>query len=173
MSPIQHFKFCPQCGVRLSAPLTSAVLHCDACGFHLYFNPAIAAAAFVVRADRAVLFIRRARDPAKGKLALPGGFIDAGETAEVALRREIREEVGLEVGSIHYLYSGPNVYPYRGVTYTVLDLFFVAQALHPEQARALDAVEAVCWLDPAPLDPAELAFPSMIAALECYRAKPA
>ncbi|MGI8725504.1 MAG: NUDIX domain-containing protein [Methyloceanibacter sp.] len=47
-----------------------------------------------------VLLIRRGHDPFKGAYALPGGFVDIGETVEEACRREVREEVGMEVGDL-------------------------------------------------------------------------
>src|SRR4051812_42896330 len=127
MKPSLQFKFCPRCGEPGPKIDAGKTCRCEACGFSYYFNPAIAAAAFVIGPDGRALFIRRAKNPAKGKLALPGGFIDFGETAEAALRREIVEEVNLELATLEYLSSHPNEYFYKEVTYTVLDLFFVAQ----------------------------------------------
>jgi ADP-ribose pyrophosphatase YjhB (NUDIX family) len=110
-----------------------------------------------------VLFLVRANEPAKGLLAIPGGFVDAGENAEDALRREVREEVGLEVEAIRYVGTFPNQYPYRGVTYPVVDIVFQARALAPESARPLDGCAALLWRKLDTLDDAELAFPSIRA----------
>ena len=116
-----------------------------------------------------LLWGRRARDPAKGKLALPGGFVDVGETAEAALRREIREEVNLTVGPLEFLCSQPNDYSYHGITYPVLDLFFVAPALDTTRLRALDGVDSVHWIAPADLDLEDVAFPSVKRAVAVFR----
>jgi ADP-ribose pyrophosphatase YjhB (NUDIX family) len=117
-----------------------------------------------------LLFIRRAKDPGRGMLSIPGGFVDTGETAEEGLRRELREEVNLEVTTLEFLCTQPNVYHYQGMTYPVLDLFFLATALNPERARALDDVEALSWRNlSTELVPDELAFPSMRSALEVLR----
>ena len=116
---------------------------------------------FIGRPDGRMLFIIRGKDPGRGKLAPPGGFIDLGETAEVAAQREVREEVGLELQDLRFLCSQPNSYLYCGVTYPVLDLFFTATVAADTEAIPLDAVTAVRWLDPGSLDPEELAFTSM------------
>jgi ADP-ribose pyrophosphatase YjhB (NUDIX family) len=71
--------------------------------------------------------------PAKGKLAVPGGFIDIGETAEDGLRREIREEVNLAPGELRYLCTQVNDYVYRDINYPVLDLYFVGR-VNPSRA---------------------------------------
>ena len=52
-------------------------------------------------------------------------------------------------------------YPYRGLTYHVVDLIFVARIAAGAEARALDGVAALEWHDPVTLEPASLAFPSM------------
>ena len=163
--PVDHFRFCPRCGQGLQAPASAHTLHCQACGFVYYFNPAIAAAAFISNPSGQTLFIRRSKDPAKGKLAIPGGFVDIGETAERALQREIHEEVGLEVGSLTYLCSQTNDYHYKEITYPVLDLFFVAAVANSAGVAALDGVESYSWLDAAQVNPEEIAFPSVRAAL--------
>jgi len=117
-----------------------------------------------------MLFIRRAKEPAKGFLAPPGGFVDVGERVEEAVRREVREEVGLEITPPQFLGSFPNSYPYLGVTYPVLDFFLTADAVNPAAAQALDDVESFCWRDPLrEITPEELAFPSMHDALRLLR----
>ncbi len=61
-------------------------------------RPALTADVVVVRgqgAAREILLIRRAHDPFAGSWALPGGFIDAGETPQDAARRELSEETGI------------------------------------------------------------------------------
>lgn len=164
MSPVDHFKHCPRCGVpRAGEPVIP--FHCGTCGFTFYFNPTVAAAVIIVRQDGCVLFITRAKEPAKGKLAFPGGFIDIGERAEDGLRREAREEVGLEIGALEFLCSRPNEYVYKEIAYPVLDLLFTAPVSGEAEAQPLDGVSRVDWLEAAAVAPEELAFPSLRAGL--------
>lgn len=169
MEPFEKFRFCPSCGGAFPEGRASQPLRCGACGFTYYFNTTCATAALLVRGDGMALFIRRAKDPAKGKLAMPGGFIDEGETAEAGVRREFVEEVGFAPEQIDFLCSYPNSYFYKELTYPVLDFFFVARARGDEQPEALDGVASVHWMDPLTVDPDEIAFPSMRYALEVYR----
>ena len=91
------FQFCPKCGQKtLSAPRPN-LLECSKCGFHFYRNPAVAAAAVISDESGKIILIRRGKEPAKGKLAMPGGFVDFSETAEEGLRREVRGETSLEI----------------------------------------------------------------------------
>jgi 8-oxo-dGTP pyrophosphatase MutT (NUDIX family) len=159
-TPWALFRFCPRCGVPRAEPTTRPdPFRCDACGFLFFFNPAVAVAALVVRGDGRALFIRRASDPARGRLALAGGFVDPGENAEGALRREIREEVGLELTHLTFLSSSPNEYHYLGKT------------IDEARPAPLDGVASVEWLDPMAVDPEDLAFPSMRDGLRRYRAE--
>jgi len=165
MKPSQFFHHCPRCGAKQPAPSEgNASFACAACGFTFYFSAAIATAVFIERDDGRLLFIRRAKEPARGRLVPPGGFVDLGETAEDAVRREVREEAGLELEDIRFLCSQPNQYFYRDVTYPVLDFFFMARTVAAEHARALDDVVSLGWYRPDDVDVDELAFPSMKAA---------
>ncbi len=169
MKAHQRFRHCPSCGEAFPGGAAADPLRCGACGFVYYFGPTCATAALLIDAAGRALFIRRAKAPAEGQLGMPGGFIGEGETAEEAVRREFVEEVGFAPEELDFLCSYPNSYDYKGVTYPVLDFFFVARARGDEEPQALDGVASVHWLDPLAVDPAEIAFPSMVQALECYR----
>ncbi len=145
------------------------MLSCPSCGFLLHFNPAVAAGAIVSRPDGRVLLLRRAREPAQGRFGLPGGFVDTGEEVEQALRRETREETGLELEDVRFLGGWPNLYAWRGLDYPVLDLYFTARAGAGATARARDEVDACLWVAPGEIDPATLAFDSTRAAIARYR----
>lgn len=69
----------------------------------------------VVIHDGSVVLIRRAYEPFKGWYALPGGFVEVGETVEDACRRETREETGLVVQNLQLIgvYSDPARDPRR------------------------------------------------------------
>ncbi len=165
LQPAEAFQHCPRCGKGPGVEVRDALLACASCGFHLHFNPAVAAGAFVLDEDGRVLLLKRAQEPARGAFGVPGGFVDFGETAEQAVLRETREETGLQVQDVRYLGGWPNLYPWRGVDYPVLDLFFTARAAAGQQAHAREEVEACVWMRPDEIDPATLAFPSTRAAV--------
>ena len=92
----QIFTYCPHCGSKdIEFPNLVRFL-CHQCGFVYYHNIA-AAVAVIFRREREILFAVRNIDPDKGKLDLPGGFIDPDENAEAAACREVNEELGLEI----------------------------------------------------------------------------
>lgn len=160
------FKYCPHCG-EPSPPISpQRCLLCQACGFTFYFNSAAASGAFVFHAGQLVLCVR-GRDPGQGMLDVPGGFVDAGERVEDGLRREIREELGIDVGDLHYLASQPNDYRYAGVPYKTTDLFFVCEAASIAGIRAADDVGDFVLLRPEQVDPAAFAFDSTRQAFAC------
>ena len=164
------FDFCPRCGKERAGSSVNP-FHCAACGHTQYFGPTAAVAAILLGHDDRALLLRRAKDPGKGKLGLPGGFVDIGETAEDALRREIREEVNLEVSTLEFLCTLPNEYQYRGVTYPVLDAFFVVRVQSIAGVAALDGVEGLLWLAPAEVDLSAMAFRSNAEALRRFNAR--
>ena len=74
-------------------------------------TPAITADVVIPQEDQdeavKVVLIRRANDPFKGHLALPGGFAEIGESVEHAAVRETREETGLEVELVRLMGDHP------------------------------------------------------------------
>jgi NAD+ diphosphatase len=168
---MSSFSYCPICG---SGQLTSRganLLVCGACDFHYHLNPVVAVAALLGDDSGRLLLVRRAHDPSKGKLGAPGGFVDIGESAEEALRREIKEEVNLDVSSLAYFSSYPNEYLYRGRIIPVLDIFFTAQVHSWKDAAACAEVDSLAFVDPATINPVDLAFRSLQKALEDYNSR--
>jgi hypothetical protein len=71
------------------------------------------------------------------------------------------EETGVEIADLEFLSSHPNLYPYKGILYPVMDFFFTAQVDSLDGAHARDEVLEIVRLPVGKLDPAELAFDSM------------
>jgi NADH pyrophosphatase NudC (nudix superfamily) len=87
--------FCSACGAEI-ADTVHWPRHCNACGREHYRNP-IPVAVVMVPVDGGILTVRRAIPPGIGKLALPGGFINDGETWQEGGAREVLEETGLTI----------------------------------------------------------------------------
>lgn len=144
--PGEVMRFCPRCGSRSFQAERTDRLRCAACRFPLFINASAAVACLIEDEAGRLLLTERAREPFKGMLDLPGGFVDILETAEAAVAREIREELNLEVTGAVYLFSHPNRYPYEGLTYFTLDLAFRCQVADFAPLRAADDVSGVRFL---------------------------
>jgi 8-oxo-dGTP diphosphatase len=103
----------------------------------------------VIPAEEGVVLIRRGSDPFEGRWALPGGFVEVGETVEQAAVREAAEETGLVVELAHLVgvYSEPERDP-RGHNVSVA---FLARVFGGELLASTDASE-VSVLDPGAVD---------------------
>jgi 8-oxo-dGTP diphosphatase len=103
-------------------------------------TPALTTDAVVFDTAGRVLLIRRKNPPFEGQYALPGGFVDIGETVEAACRRELKEETGIEVGALTLVgvYSDPRRDP-RGHTCSVA---FLARVAGGEPEAGDDAAAA-------------------------------
>lgn len=156
------FRYCPACAAETGQWVAGREFRCPGCGFRFFQNVA-AACGVVVRRGEHFLFLERAKNPAKGLLGLPGGFVDPGEGVEEALAREVREEIGGTLGPLTFLGSFPNRYPFAGVEYHTCDLYFSADLVgDPASLRAdPDEVASLVWLPADAVQTDRLAFPSL------------
>ena len=154
--PIHVFKYCPRCGSSEFRVTGSRSMCCGDCGFQFYVNSSAAVAVLIFNCEGKLLVTRRAVDPDKGKMDLPGGFVDPDETAEEAVRRELKEELGVKVKSLRYLTSSSNQYPFSGIVVFTLDLLFRAEIEDTENMSASDDISAFEWIDPGTVDAGEI-----------------
>lgn len=121
------FNMCPMCASKKIECRENKKWVCPDCGFDLYCNVASAVGALIYDDEKNVLFEVRAKDPAKGRLAIPGGFVNFDERAEEAVIRECREEIGVEVQNPQFLCTYPNTYLYKNIEYKTCDIFFTVK----------------------------------------------
>jgi 8-oxo-dGTP diphosphatase len=111
----------------------------------LHKHPSLTVDAVVFDEKDRLLLIRRKRPPFKAWYALPGGFVDYGETVEAAVMRELREETGLKARALELIgvYSDPKRDP-RGHIVSVAFLVRVAPGTSPS---AGDDAAAATFVD--------------------------
>jgi 8-oxo-dGTP pyrophosphatase MutT (NUDIX family) len=169
--PLHRFIYCPKCGSPHFEENNFKSKKCMDCGFVYYFNSSAAVAVFITDREGRLLVARRAGDPAKGTLDLPGGFVDMYETAEEAAIREVSEETGirLQQQQIRYLFSLPNVYLFSDFEVHTLDMFFEAGVERINVDRPSDDVDMLLCLPPESISPAAFGLISIRKAIEKWK----
>lgn len=164
------FKYCPRCACQDIHEKDGKAMVCSGCGFEYYQNP-VAAVGCIIETERGVLVTKRARNPCKDLLDLPGGFADFGETLEQALRREIDEELGLKLEEVKYFASFPNTYDYASVRYHTLDCIFCAKCHDLSRLRIDSEIASVEYVNAKSFQPERIGFDSIRRAIEAYFAQ--
>ena len=168
--PLEQFQYCPKCGSSHFVVHNQKSKHCKACGFTYYFNPSAATVAVILREQGAggkeMLVVRRAKEPAKGTLDLPGGFCDQWETGEEGVAREVMEETGLTVTATEFLFSLPNQYLYSGFLVHTVDLFFLCRVSNEGDCRAMDDAAEARWIPLSEIRPEEFGLTSVRLGVE-------
>jgi len=100
--------------------------------------------------------VRRNKDPFKDRLALPGGFVNEGETVEEAMKREAMEETSLEVEPVDILgvYSDPKRDPRKHIVTVV----FIGIIVGSSSSRAGDDAASIEWVKIADIERQQIAF---------------
>jgi ADP-ribose pyrophosphatase YjhB (NUDIX family) len=185
------FTYCSSCASKNISFSGFNVFRCPDCGFVYYHNTAAATGCIITVPESTLngdfhserlLFLVRNREPSKGKLDLPGGFVDPGEGLLDGLYRELREEIGwsppipqgVPLAKVFTLFASfPNVYPYKNISYNTCDVYFYLRAsglreqdLHLENSE----IAAVRFLKPEEINYDELAFDSTRKAVKAYLA---
>jgi len=164
--PLTFFSFCPRCGFSGFSENDEKSKKCATCGFVFYLNASSAVAAIIINENNEMLLCRRACEPYKGTLDLPGGFVDLNESAEEALRREILEEIGTEVETMQYFGSFPNIYPFSGFEVHTLDMVFICTLKTDSILAPDDDVSEAMFIPFDKINLDEIKLPSIRKAVE-------
>ena len=166
--PLSQFKYCPKCGSEHFNIHNEKSKQCTNCGFVYYFNPSSATVALILNKKNELLVCRRAKDPAKGTLDLPGGFIDMDETAEEGVAREVLEETGLKVKEAIYRITLPNINVYSGFPVHTLDMFFLCKVEDPSHIAAMDDAADAFFIPVAEIRPEDFGLDSIRKGLGIF-----
>ena len=159
--PSEVFKYCPYCGVAGFKWDGKKAFSCGSCGRKYYVNEAAAVVALIENDKSELLLTVRERDPFKGMLDLPGGFVDIGETAESAVKREVKEELNLDVEELGFFGSFPNRYLFGEIVYFTLDIAFYAKVRDFSGIKAADDVESYRFIPIAEVNLADIGLDSI------------
>ena len=162
------FKHCPKCSHEKIEFINDRYFKCSNCEFVYFHNVATATAAIIVY-NNEILMTVRAKNPEKGKLDLPGVFVNPNETLEQGLSREIDEELGLKLTNWLYFCGLPNTHTFKDITYYTQDCVFINRlaskpAITIEQSEITDYL----WLNMDLLDTSRMAFNSLKTAVERF-----
>lgn len=164
---VKLFNQCPNCGSSDIDFKDNKKFSCRECGF-IYFHNVAAAVGVVLEYGKKIFLIKRAKEPSKGKLDLPGGFVDPNESAEEAVIREIKEELKVDIKEPKYLGSYPNVYKYKDVLYHTCDLFYYCKIdICPKNFDAEEIMELILT-NPSEVPEDEIAFESVKKCLSLF-----
>lgn len=152
---MRPLRFCQACGERL-APHGSEAAKCSACGRTWYQNMGPTAGAAIVRGDE-VLVTTRALEPEKGRCDVPGGFLQMREHPVDAVKREVKEELGIaiDVGIEDIVQIVPHAYGDDGEW--VLAIGFRARWAGGDP-RPADDVASVEWVGRERLEQLDFAW---------------
>src|SRR3989344_959473 len=95
--------------------------NCEICAFN---NPKVTVTAIIIK-DNKLLLLKRNKDPFKGKWDLPGGFLNQNEQPSDGLKRELKEELNIEVTSLNFINTFPRNYTWKERTVPVSDHFYL------------------------------------------------
>lgn len=155
-----EINFCRRCGSSVTKKSDGYYL-CQKGHELFYKNSGLAASLVLVDGEGRMLLATRAIQPGKGKLDIPGGFVDFGESLEQACAREIEEELGLtpaDYGKPEYLVGALNTYPYGGEELYPYDVFFWARIKPGATFEPRDDISGAEWYDLAAFNTEQLAF---------------
>lgn len=166
--PVNVIKYCPKCGSDKFLPESNRSFKCGKCGFHFFINSAAATAAVIMNEKGEMLLTRRAENPHKGKLDLPGGFVDPGENAEIAMRREIAEELNLEVVEMKFMGSFPNEYVFSNYTVFTTDIGFLCSVKDFSSITFRDDISGFEFIKPTEIPFDEISSLSIRNIVQLY-----
>lgn len=159
-------KYCPVCkGILIRK--NKNLLECKDCEYRFYINPKPCVSIILENEKGEILLTKRKYAPHKNTWDTPGGFVDIEETSDEAMKREVKEEVGLSVKDLKYFGSYIDRYLYQGINY---HLFCNAYTAKVESGilKADDDVSDIAFFPKDKIPFKEIGFQSVRTTLEDF-----
>lgn len=170
---LKTFTFCPMCGTPYQSDQAKLFNKtCQQCGYIYHENQRVSTGAVIIH-DQQMLFVVRGKEPQKGLLDIPGGFVEPDEHPEQGMLRELEEELHVSGKIIKLLgIYGPNPYEYMGKMSYTADCFYQVEVTNA-RFQPDDDVAAIRWipLSTLPTDE-EIAFASLRKLTRDLQTKP-
>ncbi len=166
MDPKKAYKFCLRCSGNL-AFIENNELRCKSCGFKYHINPIPSNAVILENKNGDILLVKRKFAPKKGWWDLPGGFIQPNESLEESVEREIKEELGIEVGMIKLVGIYPDTYLYQEILEPTLTPVVSAKIISGT-IKAADDVSGYKFFSKSKVLKQKIAFDAAINGLRDY-----
>ncbi|MDR2209553.1 MAG: NAD(+) diphosphatase [Azoarcus sp.] len=163
---VLHNQFCGACGQPMVLSPVEIACTCPACGYKVYPRISPVAIGLIVKGNEILL----ARSPhfAPGMYSALAGFVEAGESAEECLCREMQEEAGIKIHNLRYFGSQSWPYPHS------LMIGFIADYHSGELTAQKDEIEDLAWfrLDDLPVQPHPASLARQMIEFVRARTKP-
>lgn len=147
LSWLDLHRFCGRCRTELQDSDTDSALFCPVCGARYFPQLAPAVIVAVTRNEGREILLAHNRNFEGNVHSLIAGFVEAGETVEQAVEREVMEETSIRVGNIRYLRSQPWPFP------NSLMLAFRAEYLSGTAIPDGSELDSLGWFRPDALPP--------------------
>lgn len=158
----ENHRFCSKCGKPMKRSEKERMLFCDSCGFQAY--PTISPCVIVAVHDGNRLLLTKYAGRTYTKYALVAGFTEIGESLEQTVRREVKEEVGLNVKNLKFYKSQP--WPF---TDTILAGFYAELDGDDIITLEEDELSLGVWMNREDIPPEELKISLTGEMMEAFR----
>lgn len=166
MNPNVAYKFCPICSSKLNFKKEN-LLVCSKCDFKFYINPSPCNAVIIENENGEIMLVKRKFDPQKSYWDLPGGFIDAYETLEDSVKREIKEELGVDVKVDRIIGVYKDIYVFQNIKVPTIGIVVLAK-ITKGKIKVSDDVADYKYFSKKDIFKQKLAFKSMKSGIRDY-----
>lgn len=166
MLPTGKYKFCLLCGGKLKTK-SEYVLQCKICGFSTYINPVPCNGVIIQNGKNEIMLVKRKVNPKKGYWDLPGGFLQPNENLEQSVKREIKEELGVNVEMKDIIGTYKDEYMFQDILIPTLGIVVTAKP-SSFNFKAKDDITSYKFFAPNEVLKQKLAFRSLRESLHDF-----
>jgi NADH pyrophosphatase NudC (nudix superfamily) len=158
--------FCSHCGEKVNIIYEDEFKRyiCASCNSIYYENPKPCVIAFIIHDDK-LLLSRRIIDPGKNKWDFIGGFLEKDEHPEQGLKREVREEIAVDLAEFRYF--GIYMDKYGDEKFSTLNIVYICELAGDPRINSRE-FDQLRWFEFSEL-PNEYAFESMYKIIDDYK----